>query len=113
MMTQVNSPGQLPQKGVKPIVIIAALFFIFGFITWLNSLLIPYLEIACELTIFQAYFVTFAFYIAYLLMAPLSSRVLTVLGFKNGMSVALIVMAFGALLFTPASITRIYGPFVL
>jgi len=113
MMTQVNSPGQLPQKGVKPIVIIGALFFIFGFVTWLNSLLIPYLEIACELTIFQAYFVTFAFYIAYLVMAPLSTRVLTVFGFKNGMSVALIVMAFGALLFIPAAITRTYGLFLL
>lgn len=112
-MTQVNSPGQLPQKGVKPIVIIGALFFIFGFVTWLNSLLIPYLEIACELTIFQAYFVTFAFYIAYLVMAPLSTRVLTVFGFKNGMSVALIVMAFGALLFIPAAITRTYGLFLL
>jgi len=112
-MTQVNSPGQLPQKGVKPIVIIGALFFIFGFVTWLNSLLIPYLEIACELTIFQAYFVTFAFYIAYLVMAPLSTRVLTIFGFKNGMSVALIVMAFGALLFIPAAITRTYGLFLL
>lgn len=112
-MTQVNSPGQLPQKGVKPIVIIGALFFIFGFVTWLNSLLIPYLEIACELTIFQAYFVTFAFYIAYLVMAPLSTRVLTAFGFKNGMSVALIVMAFGALLFIPAAMTRTYGLFLL
>ncbi|TCK82731.1 sugar MFS transporter [Albibacterium bauzanense] len=112
-MTQVNSPGQLPQKGVKPIVIIGALFFIFGFVTWLNSLLIPYLEIACELTIFQAYFVTFAFYIAYLVMAPLSTRVLTVFGFKKGMSVALIVMAFGALLFIPAAMTRTYGLFLL
>jgi FHS family L-fucose permease-like MFS transporter len=112
-MTQVNSPGQLPQKGVKPIVIIGVLFFIFGFVTWLNALLIPYLEIACELTIFQAYFVTFAFYIAYLVMAPLSTRVLTIFGFKNGMSVALIVMAFGALLFIPAAMTRTYGLFLL
>lgn len=112
-MTQVNSPGQLPQKGVRPIVIIGALFFIFGFVTWLNSLLIPYLEIACELTIFQSYFVTFAFYIAYLVMAPLSTKVLNVFGFKNGMSVALIVMAFGALLFIPAAMTRTYGLFLL
>src|SRR5690554_3173469 len=108
-----HSPELLPQKDIKPIVIIAALFFIFGFIAWLNSLLIPYLEIACELTIFQAYFVTFAFYIDYLVMAPLSTRVLTIFGFKNGMSVALIVMAFGALLFIPAAITRIYGLFLL
>src|SRR5690606_19607758 len=71
LMTQTSAPGQLPRKGIDPIVIIGALFFIFGFVTWLNSLLIPYLEIACELTKFQSFFVTFAFYIAYLVMAPI------------------------------------------
>ena len=95
-MTQTSAPGQLPRKGIDPIVIIGALFFIFGFVTWLNSLLIPYLEIACELTKFQSFFVTFAFYIAYLVMAPISNRTLNKFGFKNGMSVALIVMAVGA-----------------
>ncbi|MAM19870.1 MAG: glucose/galactose MFS transporter [Gramella sp.] len=92
----------------RSIVIIGALFFIFGFVTWLNSLLIPYLEIACELTKFQSYFVTFAFYIAYVVMAPVSARTLNKLGFKNGMSVALGIMAFGALLFIPAAMTRMY-----
>lgn len=92
----------------RSIVIIGALFFIFGFVTWLNSLLIPYLEIACELTKFQSYFVTFAFYIAYVVMAPVSARTLNRLGFKNGMSVALGIMAFGALLFIPAAMTRMY-----
>ncbi|AVR47370.1 glucose/galactose MFS transporter [Christiangramia fulva] len=95
------------------IIIIGALFFIFGFVTWLNSLLIPYLAIACELTTFQSFFVTFAFYIAYVVMAPVSTRTLTIFGFKNGMSVALIVMAFGALLFIPAAITRTYILFLL
>ncbi|TPE43564.1 sugar MFS transporter [Pontibacter mangrovi] len=88
--------------------IIGSLFFIFGFVTWLNSLLIPYLEIACELTKFQSFFVTFAFYIAYLLMAPISTRVLSKFGFKNGMSVALLLMSVGAMLFIPAAMTRVY-----
>lgn len=95
-------------KTGRSIIIIGALFFIFGFVTWLNSLLIPYLEIACELTKFQSYFVTFAFYIAYVVMAPLSTRTLTKFGFKKGMSVALVVMAFGALLFIPAAMSRTY-----
>lgn len=97
----------------QAIIIIGALFFIFGFVTWLNSLLIPYLAIACELTTFQSFFVTFAFYIAYVVMAPVSTRTLNIFGFKNGMSVALIVMAFGALLFIPAAITRTYILFLL
>src|SRR5690606_7826419 len=113
IMSQANVPGQLPQKGVPPIVIIGALFFIFGFVTWLNALLIPYLEIACELTKFQSFFVTFAFYIAYLVMAPVSTKVLNVFGFKNGMAVGLIVMAVGALLFVPAAMSRTYELFLL
>lgn len=105
--------SQAPKSGLNPIIIIGALFFIFGFVTWLNSLLIPYLEIACELTKFQSFFVTFAFYIAYLVMAPLSTKTLNIFGFKNGMSVALVVMAVGALLFIPAAMTRTYGLFLL
>ena len=97
----------------RSIIIIGALFFIFGFVTWLNSLLIPYLEIACELTTFQSYFVTFAFYIAYVVMAPVSTKTLSYFGFKNGMSVALIVMAVGALLFIPAAMSRTYILFLL
>lgn len=112
-MSQANVPGQLPKKGINPIVIIGALFFIFGFVTWLNALLIPYLEIACELTKFQSFFVTFAFYIAYLVMAPISTRVLNAFGFKNGMAVGLIVMAVGAVLFIPAAMTRTYELFLL
>lgn len=97
----------------RSIIIIGALFFIFGFVTWLNSLLIPYLEIACELTTFQSFFVTFAFYIAYVVMAPISTKALNIFGFKKGMSVALIIMAFGALLFIPAAMTRIYVLFLI
>ena len=108
---KVSSAGA-NKSTTRSIIIIGALFFIFGFVTWLNSLLIPYLEIACELTKFQSFFVTFAFYIAYVVMAPLSTRTLTKLGFKKGMSVALVIMAFGALLFIPAAITRTYFLFL-
>ena len=58
------------------IIIIGILFFIFGFVTWLNATLIPYLKIACELQHeWQGYLVTFAFYIAYFVMALPSSRI--------------------------------------
>jgi fucose permease len=49
-----------PKTSFTPILIIGGLFFIFGFITWLNGILIPYLQIACELSDFQALFVAFA-----------------------------------------------------
>ncbi|UOR06097.1 sugar MFS transporter [Hymenobacter aerilatus] len=96
----------------RSIVIIGALFFIFGFVTWLNSVLIPYLRIACELNNFEAYLVAFAFYISYLVMAIPSAWVLKATGFKNGMSVGLLVMAVGALIFIPAALTRTYGLFL-
>lgn len=97
----------------RSIVIIGSLFFIFGFVTWLNSVLIPYLKIACELTNFEAYLVAFAFYISYLVMAIPSAWVLKATGFKKGMSAGLLVMGVGALLFVPAALTRTYGLFLL
>jgi len=98
---------------VLSITIIGVLFFIFGFVTWLNGILIPYLQIACELTNFQALFVAFAFYISYTVMALPSSWILKKTGFKNGMTVGLLVMAVGTLVFVPAAQTRIYGIFLL
>lgn len=92
----------------RSIIIIGILFFIFGFVTWLNSVLIPYLRIACELNNFESYLVAFAFYISYLVMAIPSSKVLKATGFKNGMSLGLIVMAIGTITFIPAALNRAY-----
>ncbi len=100
------------QNQTAPIIIIGLLFFIFGFVTWLNATLIPYLKTACELTSFEAYLVTFSFYISYFVMALPSAKVLEKVGFKNGMSLGLLVMALGALIFIPAAHTRTYTWFL-
>jgi MFS transporter, FHS family, L-fucose permease len=92
--------------------LIGCLFFIFGFITWSNSQLIPYLKIACELTDTQSYLVATAFFAAYFVMAIPSSFVLKKTGFKRGMSLGLLVMAAGALLFIPAAASRNYPLFL-
>ncbi|MEX6689443.1 sugar MFS transporter [Danxiaibacter flavus] len=99
-------------KTTGAIFIIGILFFIFGFVTWANSTLIPYLGIACQLTTKEAVTVTFAFYISYAVMAFPSSWVLKQTGFKNGMMLGLLVMAVGALLFIPAAKTRTFGLFL-
>lgn len=113
-MVKNMTSGILSKKQfILSISIIGLLFFIFGFVTWLNGILIPYLKIACELTNFQALFVAFAFYISYTIMALPSSWILKKTGFKNGMMVGLIVMALGTLLFVPAAQTRIYSIFLL
>ena len=98
---------------VVPMIIIAALFFIFGFVTWLNSVLIPFLRQACELTDFQAYLVTFAFYISYFVMAVPSSVILKKTGYAKGMSIGLGVMALGSLIFIPGAMLRSYPVFLL
>jgi MFS transporter, FHS family, L-fucose permease len=91
---------------------IGLFFFIFGFVTWLNGILIPYLKISCELSHFESYLVAFSFYVAYVIMAIPSSWLLKRTGLKTGMMIGLIVMAGGALLFIPAAMTRTYGLFL-
>jgi MFS transporter, FHS family, L-fucose permease len=103
---------QKPSNYRSSILIIGMLFFIFGFITWLNSILIPYLKIACELNTFQSSLVAFAFYISYLFMALPSAWILKKTGFKNGMMTGLLVMSVGALVFIPAALTRTYTVFL-
>ncbi|SHG45037.1 glucose/galactose transporter [Flavobacterium fluvii] len=95
-----------------PMAILTFMFFIFGFVTWLNGPLIPFFKLACELTESQAYFVTFAFYIAYFVMAIPSSWIIEKAGYKNGLSLGLIIIAVGAFMFYPAAETRTFGLFL-
>lgn len=88
-----------------PMIIIGILFFIFGFVTWLNGSLIPFLKVICDLNEFEALFVTFAFYIAYTVMALPMSYVLERTGYKNGMAIGLAVMVVGSLVFIPAALS--------
>jgi len=96
-----------------PILIIGALFFIFGFVTWLNGTLIPFLRLACDLkTDAQALFVTFAVYMAYFCLALPSSVILGRTGFKGGIILGLVVMAGGCLVFVPAANRGSFGLFL-
>ena len=79
--------------------VIGSLFFIFGFITWVNSILMPFLQITCELTEFQSAFVPFAFYISYFVMSIPASFLIKKVGYSNGMMIGLLTMAIGSILF--------------
>ena len=103
---------QNKHKLLVPLILMGILFFVFGFVTWLNGILIPYLQIACELTNFQAVFVAFSFYISYTLMALPSSKILARTGFKSGIMIGLMIMAAGTLMFIPAAIYRTYFLFL-
>ncbi len=92
---------------------IGILFFAFGFITWLNGTLIPFLKLACQLNTFQAFFVTFAFYMSYFFLALPAAAILKRTGLKNGMAMGLAVMAVGCLIFVPAAQARAFPMFLL
>jgi len=94
-------------------VICCALFFIFGFVTWANGTLIPFLKLALNLeTDLQAFFVTFASYIAYFFLALPSSWILQKIGFKNGLVLGMVILGVGSLIFIPAADNRSYGLFL-
>ncbi len=95
------------------IALIGVLFFVFGFVTWINAILIPYFKIACELTHFASYLVAFAFYISYLVISVPASRLLKQYGFKRGMMYGFFSMAAGAAAFIPAALTRSYPVFLI
>lgn len=113
-VNKVKTAASLTQREtIVSIGIIGVLFFMFGFVSWVNAILIPYFKIACELTNFQSYLVTFAFYISYLIISMPSSYLLKHKGFKNGIMIGFFIMAFGAFIFIPAALTRTYEVFLI
>lgn len=99
-------------KTLVPIIIIAGLFFIFGFVTWINGALIPFMKTINELTDSQSYLVASASYISFVVMALPASQIINKIGYKKGMSLGLIIMAVGALVFIPAANARTYWMFL-
>ena len=95
-------------KTFIPILIIAGLFAVFGFVTWINGALIPYMGTINELTDAQAYLVASASYISFVVMALPASSIINKIGYRKGMSVGLFVIAVGAVLFIPVATARIY-----
>src|SRR6476646_5689598 len=109
--------NQIKPSNRSAIVIIGILFFVFGFVTWLNGPLITYVKLAFGLdTDSKAFLVTTAFYMAYFFLALPSSWILERTGMKKGMAIGLLAMAVGTFLFGqfathrnyPASLTGLF-----
>ncbi|MCX6217470.1 sugar MFS transporter [Spirosoma sp.] len=101
------------QNYTGPLLIIGALFFVFGFVTWVNSVLIAFFKQAFNLSTVGSNLVAFAFFISYTLMAIPSSALLKRTGFKNGMSMGLLIMAVGTIIFVPAAKAVSYPLFLV
>lgn len=103
---------QKKQGVLVPFLIIAGMFSIFGFVTWINSVLIPFMKVVCELTETQALLVATASYISFVVMGMPASMIIKKVGYKRGMSIGLALMAIGAIIFIPASGSRTYSMFL-
>jgi len=111
-MQILTSPPQ-KQSAFLPMLIIGILFFVFGFVTWLNGALIPFLQIVCNLSEIEALFVASAFYIAFVFMALPMAWVLDKTGYKHAMVLGLVIMAVGSLLFIPAAYSQEFYVFLI
>ncbi len=101
------------QSNALPMLIVAGLFFILGFATWLNGSLMPYLQQILQLTPFQASLILFSFYIAVTFTALPSAAIIRRVGYKNGMALGMGTMMLAGLLFIPAAKTQFFLLFLL
>lgn len=109
-----NSSATKKRTFIVSMIILAVMYFVFGLVSWVNSILIPYFRISLELTSqLQSYLVTFAFYIAYFVMAIPSGILLNRVGYKRGIMYGFMFMALGALIFVPAALIRQYWLFLI
>ncbi|MDO6638710.1 sugar MFS transporter [Shewanella sp. 5_MG-2023] len=111
METTMNNSQQ--KSSIVPMAIVAILFFVLGFATWLNGSLMPYLKQILQLSPFQASLILFSFYIAVTFTALPSAWVIRKVGYKNGMALGMGVMMVAGLLFIPAAKTQVFALFLL
>lgn len=104
-----TSTGAAAPSRYGPIAIIGALFFIFGFVTWLNGPLIAFAQLAFDVSESLAFLIPSAFYISYFCLALPSSLILKRTGMKRGMALGLLLMAVGAAVFGVYTTQRVYA----
>lgn len=117
MAGTISAPTSGSQSGTKgnytiPLTVLTSLFFMWGFITCMNDILIPHLMNVFELGYTEGMLVQFVFFTAYALMSMPSGFLVGKIGYKKGIVVGLIIAAIGALLFYPAAEVHSY-PFFL
>src|SRR5215475_1770171 len=101
-----------PQNYSRPLAVVTTLFFMWGFLTCLNDILVPHLKSIFDLSYAQVMLVQFAFFSAYFLFSVPWSKVVNTIGYQKTMVVGLLTMACGALLFVPAASAVSYPLFL-
>lgn len=111
-MSLTQDKQEKQKSNALPMIIVAGLFFILGFATWLNGSLMPYLKQILQLTPFQASLILFSFYIAVTFTALPSAAIIRKVGYKNGMALGMATMMVAGLLFIPAAKTQVFALFL-
>jgi FHS family L-fucose permease-like MFS transporter len=96
----------------RPLAIVTTLFFMWGFLTCLNDILVPHLKSIFDLSYARAMLIQFAFFSAYFLFSVPWSKIVNTIGYKTTMVAGLLTMALGAFLFVPAAAAVSYPLFL-
>src|SRR5258708_9676842 len=96
----------------RPLAIVTTLFFMWGFLTCLNDILVPHLKSIFDLSYARAMLIQFAFFSAYFLFSVPWSKIVNTIGYKTTMVTGLLTMALGAFLFVPAASAVSYPLFL-
>jgi FHS family L-fucose permease-like MFS transporter len=107
-----NSNYEAPRNHLFSLVSLTTLFFMWGFITCLNDILIPYLKGAFDLTYTQAMLVQFCFFGAYFVVSVPAGWLVGKIGYKKGIVAGLVIASAGCALFYPASVFHTYAIFL-
>src|SRR5262249_49436675 len=97
------SVSEVPASCARPLAVVTSLFFMWGFLTCLNDILVPHLKSIFDLSYAEVMLVQFAFFSAYFIFSIPWSKIVNGLGYQGTMVVGLSLMAVGALLFVPAA----------
>jgi FHS family L-fucose permease-like MFS transporter len=110
---QVSVASDKPRSYLGALAVLSTLFFMWGFITCLNDVIIPHLKVVFDLNYAQAMMIQFAFFTAYFVVSLPSSQIVRRVGYKNGIIIGLVVVGLGCLAFYPAAAVRSYAIFLL
>jgi MFS transporter, FHS family, L-fucose permease len=109
----VVAPAQKVERNYTPeLTILTTLFFMWGFLTCLNDILIPHLKAVFDLNYAQAMLIQFCFFAAYFIVSLPSGKIVEAIGYKRGIIIGLVTAGIGCLLFYPAASTRSYPLFL-
>jgi FHS family L-fucose permease-like MFS transporter len=111
-----STPSSAPQTSMSytvPLAVVTTLFFMWGFLTCLNDILVPHLKPIFDLNYTEIMLIQFAFFGAYFLFSIPSAKVIDWIGYQRSMVVGLLTMGAGAFLFVPAAMAPSYPLFLI